>query len=56
VQKTAMNLNTWYWAMGTLCLEGLLSNYSALFGTLKVVVVACWRFAHLLQQLDKIRL
>jgi len=33
-----MNLNTWYWAMGTLCLVGLLSNYSALFGTLNVVV------------------
>jgi len=52
----ANNPNNSYWAMGTLCLVGLLSNQSALFGTLKVVGVACWRLVHLLQQVDKIGL
>ena len=52
----AINFKNWYWAMGSFCLVGLLLNNSALFGTLKLVVVARWRLSHRLQQVDKIRL
>jgi len=51
----AINPNNWYWAMSKPCLVRLLSNNSALFGTLKLVVVVCWRLAYLLLHVDKIR-